>query len=399
MTMRIPSKHRVEQLRVCPDAPIKKAQLVVGYEELPRRRSYILARNCYAPVPGVSYRRRTRVPVEKINRQIARRGLTAVYIPSSPARVDVTHLWNKVSVGTGPWGATFESAYPKVWDVPPNARRLDVLRRVVAQPRCQFLVAMSRFAENFLLRSLEDSDYRDPIAAKLHQVYPYQPVLTDATPRTQLRDRDPLRMIFVGSAFFRKGGDAVLRLVERYGAEWNVEATIISQPTRIDYATRHLDQAYASGVIQRLESNPRIAWRRRTSNDEVLDAMRASHVGVLPTLADTFGFSLLEAMANGLPILGTNVQAGPEITDHDGAWRVDLDIDEIGYWSQMNTGREAYEVAIEELVAGMMGMVSSLRENPASLVERSVAALAHVRSRYSRDRTHAMQQVYGVAPR
>ena len=42
-----------------------------------------------------------------------------------------------------------------------------------------------------------------------------------------------------------------------------------------------------------------------------------SDVGLLPSLDDTFGWSALEAMSQGLPVVGTNICALPEIIISD----------------------------------------------------------------------------------
>lgn len=54
-----------------------------------------------------------------------------------------------------------------------------------------------------------------------------------------------------------------------------------------------------------------------TPDDPVLtDLYARCDVFVLPTLGDTYGWALLEAMAAGLPVISTAVGAIPEIVSH-----------------------------------------------------------------------------------
>ncbi len=78
-------------------------------------------------------------------------------------------------------------------------------------------------------------------------------------------------------------------------------------------------------------------------NSEVLDMMKKAHIGLLPTYADTYGYSVLEFQAAGCPVVTTNVRSLPEINDNDKGWLIEVpknrmgeaiystDTDRIGY--------------------------------------------------------------------
>jgi hypothetical protein len=70
------------------------ARVRVGFDQ----RSYNAARNCYAPVPGVAYRRARRAPLDLLP-GIRGGWLNFTYIPLVPSRVDLLHTWNRVSWG------------------------------------------------------------------------------------------------------------------------------------------------------------------------------------------------------------------------------------------------------------------------------------------------------------
>ncbi len=51
------------------------------------------------------------------------------------------------------------------------------------------------------------------------------------------------------------------------------------------------------------------------SKDELIKLYRQSDLFVMPSLRDSFGFVFLEAMTQGLPCIGTNINAMPEIIE------------------------------------------------------------------------------------
>jgi glycosyltransferase involved in cell wall biosynthesis len=104
-----------------------------------------------------------------------------------------------------------------------------------------------------------------------------------------------LRILFVGRVFERKGGRDVLRAFERVkrrvpGAEL-VLVTPHRAPSRVDvrYVTERLDRAAMSALY------------------------RSASVFVMPSYSETWGDSLLEAMAHGVPCVSSRRDAIPEI--------------------------------------------------------------------------------------
>lgn len=107
----------------------------------------------------------------------------------------------------------------------------------------------------------------------------------------------PLRLLFVGTAGQRKGINYLLNALDGLPAG-KVELT----------------------VCGRVEESALLRDRRRSirvrgfvSDKELVDVYRTAHVFVLPSLAEGFGHVLLEAMACGLPIIGTTHTAAPDL--------------------------------------------------------------------------------------
>lgn len=107
----------------------------------------------------------------------------------------------------------------------------------------------------------------------------------------------PLRVLFAGSLGQRKGLAYLLEAVELPGVE--VELTLIGRP-----AGRCAPLERALGRHRWIESCP---------HAEMLAEMRRHDVLVFPSLFEGFGLVILEAMAQGTPVITTAHTAGPDV--------------------------------------------------------------------------------------
>ena len=133
----------------------------------------------------------------------------------------------------------------------------------------------------------------------------------------------------------------------------------------------------------------------------MVDLIRRSHLGVLPTLADTYGYSLLEFMAGGLPVIGSAVQAGPEIVADTVGWRVDVAVDRNGDWTGLEVPasrrHHAYEETRARVAEQLAAVLRQARADPEDLARRGVAALTRVREVHGNDRAQRLRKVYEQA--
>lgn len=81
-------------------------------------------------------------------------------------------------------------------------------------------------------------------------------------------------------------------------------------------AGREIDHIYAQSLrklSQELGLEENVVFKGHVDTDELMELYRNCRVFVFPSLIETFGNSLLEAMANGAPIACSNVAAMPEV--------------------------------------------------------------------------------------
>lgn len=109
---------------------------------------------------------------------------------------------------------------------------------------------------------------------------------------------DEPTITFVGRDFERKGGEVLLEAF-----------TLVRH--EIPEATLHLVG------VQRISPHPAVVCHGTVeSREHVAQLYRRTRVFCMPSRYEPYGFAFAEAMAHGVPCVGTNVQSIPEILDH-----------------------------------------------------------------------------------
>lgn len=114
---------------------------------------------------------------------------------------------------------------------------------------------------------------------------------------TAAAEDKPVRILFVGGDFHRKGGDLVLRAF----------AKLPKGQATLDIVTRtQLDGGPDITVHNGIEPN----------SPKLLELYQSSHLFVFPTQAEAFGIVAAEAAATGLPVIATDVGGLSDIVVH-----------------------------------------------------------------------------------
>lgn len=124
-----------------------------------------------------------------------------------------------------------------------------------------------------------------------------------APPRTPREPGAPLRVLYVGTLSLRKGLPYLLQASAALGKSVKLTVVGSASPEMNQLLARH------SGM----EILPRV------TKQELRNIYARHDVFVMPSLGDSFGFVILEAMASGLPVIASE-NAGAPVPDE--SWRV-----------------------------------------------------------------------------
>lgn len=367
-------------------------EILVGIDQY----NYNAARNTYAPLNGVTFRKIQRLPLDRI---IRRPWAETSFVPLSQGTADILHTWNRINWGRRIWGVSFEDHLPRFFLPRSHFLTRTALSRL-ASHRCRFIIAISDFARNVLL-----SETPEPVQPHIHHkisvVYPHQPLFERPHPYQPPAQNQQLRVLFVGSDFFLKGGEAVLAALDALGNELDISCCVVSRVSENDFGSREVPPAAIQQARNRLSAGVRVQWRSYATPEEIRQLLFRSHLGILPTLQDSFGYVVLEYMAAGLPIVTTDVNALPEIVNERYGWRINIPKTDLRYWKGQAqrygpARRASYREAIEIITAGLMDAFRGFRSlTPQQLKKMSAASVAAIQENFTSPvRTQQLLPIY-----
>jgi glycosyltransferase involved in cell wall biosynthesis len=313
-------------------------------------------------------------------RTLARSGYVRLSTPRIGADVDLVHsaqflLRNPPK----PYVVDFEQVgvfalYQQLALTRPWARAR--LRRAILDDRCRHLLPWTDAARDGLLNVVGDS--------VAHKVTTLRPAIRPAVGEPKTRGEGPLRVLFVGTHFYEKGGVEAVRAATR--AE-NVQLDVIS------YVPDDFDMPETVTV--------HVPARR----DLVERLYAQCHVLLFPSHMDTYGWVVMEAMGHGLPVVAPGHLALNELIGDDSGLRYPPENMLYG-----DDGLANYPFTMpmpEELIANLRhpseahvdGIAATLTRlaNDAALYERlSKGALARVTGSMEHRRAE-LERIYSAA--
>lgn len=291
--------------------------------------------------------------------------------------VELVHTFNVLYRGK-PWCCTFESQTPvtndligrrwernvqEFWKIGRTSRQM---LRACAKPNCLALIAISQSAYNIQAEMIKrvaiPQCMKESMLEKLTVIQPPQEVLISsdelAAKYSEIRQ---IRLILVGHDFFRKGGMEVLQVLKELEKRFSFHLTIVSRLYYKDYASGANEEEYMH-ALQIIKESDWIDHYEVLDNAEVICKMKESHVGLLPTLADTYGYSALEMQACGCPVITTDIRALPEINNADCGWICHIPHNDFGEAiygdDSQEKKRQIREILREELLKTLTGVLS-----------------------------------------
>jgi glycosyltransferase involved in cell wall biosynthesis len=249
-------------------------------------------------------------------------------------RWDLMHSFNRVPVTAKPFLVTFESALPRTYGRAYAVAR-NVLRERLVRDNCRGVIALSDYAVRRTRGLNADWAGLPRLEAKMQVIHPNLPLLRR---EPKPLPGGPIRLVFVGRQWARKGGVVAVRLAAKARQRGlPVEVTIVSPLTYgANVYTDHPDAGrYAADV--RLLDGPNVTVHRSLGNEDVLRLMAESTFTLLPTVNDTYGFTVLEGFSVGTPTIVSRTGALPEVVrDEVNGYLLDVPTDDVGDWVHLH---------------------------------------------------------------
>ena len=258
----------------------------------------------------------------------------------------VLHFYNTINFSSRiPWVVTIETCLPF------NRLLLDSIQsknpdfsginqdqntrkaiELIDDKSCIGLLAMSQCTYNIQMEILSYfPEYAENIKKKTIVLHPPQELLINKIEEKGIsyNDDELTRFIFIGRDFFRKGGSQILSVLERFKKQHKFEVILISEiNTKKNFA--HFTKADSENTLKYISENGDwIKYCPSLSNDHVLELIKQSHVALLPTWMDTYGYSVLECQSGGCPVITTNVRALTEINNDELGWVIPVPLNRL----------------------------------------------------------------------
>lgn len=293
--------------------------------------------------------------------------MSAVYCPCDyTPNVDFIHTFNTVCDTDLPWCASFESRMPRVYDPQTKVERDLYLRLIDCMKRsnCKALYPISEHAykmqENQLKNYLPAKDVNF-LMQKTKVLYPPQEILITEDEFEEKHNTDEVHFIFIGRSFFVKGGREMVQALLKFEGKTKFKLTLISSMLYNDYYT-HTSYDEMIRLRNLIQEKEWINYYDHLSNEEVLNKCKTATIGLLPSMADSFGYAVLEMQASGCPVVTTNARALAEINNEECGWICKLPVDELGWCTEHDSWSELLQQELEECFEDIFNAPKSVKE-------------------------------------
>jgi glycosyltransferase involved in cell wall biosynthesis len=192
---------------------------------------------------------------------------------------DLIHCTHCISLGGRPWVADFEGAW-QFWIGKKTKLGKKIVMKNLLNKHCKKILPWTELAKKDII------DIFPEIKDKVEVVYPAVPFMK-STPNKKKKGK--ITILYAARYFWLKGGLIALETLKKIKESHDVDIIFISD------------------VPKEIKKNfPEIKFIDLISQKELFEYLKIADIFFYPSLVDTFGFSLLEAMAHKLPIISVN---------------------------------------------------------------------------------------------
>ena len=201
------------------------------------------------------------------------------HLTKSDERYDLIHCAHCLSKNDSPWVADIEGVFSLQLADDLTKKGKENIKKIILNNNCKKVIPWTKSIEKNILKEFPE------IKNKLKVIYPAVPEIKDLNKPNNKQ----LKIIYVSRYFNLKGGEIALKVLDRLEKEYKIKGIVISD------VPNYLKKKYKNLEIHNL-----------LPQKKLFKLMEESDLFLYPSIVDTFGFCLLEAMSFGLPIVTLN---------------------------------------------------------------------------------------------
>lgn len=179
----------------------------------------------------------------------------------------------------------------------------NIIKKILFSNNCIEIRCISQACRRSLVHL-----FGDKILNKTSLNYPHHGINKYQRNKIDISNLKKFKILFIGSQFLLKGGPELLEAFQKIKLlNKNVHLTLIT----------HLPNQFKDIV----ENDDFIScFKPNFNRDQIFEIMKKNHLLVHPSYMESFGMTVLEAMANSLPIITNDIYALKELVDSDNGY-------------------------------------------------------------------------------
>ncbi|HOW36930.1 MAG TPA: glycosyltransferase family 4 protein [Candidatus Pacearchaeota archaeon] len=200
------------------------------------------------------------------------------HLTKTGENVDLIHCAHCMSLNESPWVADFESWWQFWISGALQKRKLNKVKKLILNENCKKIIPWTDAIKKDILEVMPE------IKNKIEVVCPAVPF-----PNFKKIKHKKVTILYVARYFWVKGGLIALETLKKLKKKHDIEIIFISDvPKKIK------------------EKYPDIKILDLVPQKKLIEYYKSADIFFYPSLLDTFGFSLLESMSFGIPIVALN---------------------------------------------------------------------------------------------